>query len=169
MCGDRLRSGSSGKDLGCATNKREVERMKIEIQVGGAVGRATLLKEAAPRTVEALIRQLPIVDRTIQTRWSGDAWRTEGNYELLNSTAAIENVADRLKAGDLIYYPGYASGLLKIGMAYGSAKWLAPFMVPIDVSLIGHVDENLDALVAVCSRIIFDGPLPVRITAVSAG
>jgi hypothetical protein len=42
-------------------------------------------------------------------------------------------------------------------------------MVPIDVSLIGHVDENLDALVAACSRIIFDGPLPVRITAVNAG
>lgn len=141
--------------------------MRIEIEIGGVRGRATLYEEAAPRTVAAFLQKLPIVDRTIQTRWSGDAWRTEGNYELLNEKAEIENVAERLSAGDVIYYPGYRAGLLKIGMAYGDAKWLAPFMEPLNVSVIGKVDESLDELVAVCSRIIFEGPLPVRISALS--
>jgi hypothetical protein len=142
--------------------------VRIEIEIGGARGRATLYEEAAPGTVAAFLQKLPIVDRTIQTRWSGDAWRTEGNYELLDKDAEIENVAERLGAGDLIYYPGYKAGLLKIGMAYGDAQWLAPFMEPLDVSLIGHVDENLDGLIAVCSRIIFDGPVSVRISVADA-
>lgn len=140
---------------------------RIRIRVDTVVAEATLYDAAAPQTTAALWDRLPIRDRTIQTRWSGDAWRTEGNYELLPEGTAVEHVADRLSAGDIIYYPGHRSGLIKIGMAYGNAKWLAPFMVPIDVALIGKVDTNLDAFVARCSRIIFEGPLDVEITRIA--
>jgi hypothetical protein len=127
---------------------------------------ARLYEDRAPRTTQALWDRLPITDRTIQTRWSGDAWRTEGNYELLPAGAPVENVAGRLSAGDIIYYPGHAHQLIKVGIAYGSAQWLAPFMVPIDVALIGKIDTNLDAFVERCARIIFEGPLAVEITRV---
>ena len=73
-------------------------------------------------------------------------------------------MADHLSAGDIIYYPGYRSKLIKVGIAYGSAKWLAPFMVPIDVAHIGKIDTNLDAFVKRCERIIFEGPLTVEIS-----
>jgi hypothetical protein len=137
---------------------------RIRIRVDNVVAEAQLYDELAPKTTSALWQRLPIHDRTIQTRWSGDAWRTEGNYELLPEGTPVENVADRLSAGDIIYYPGYRSGLIKIGIAYGQAKWLAPFMVPIDVALIGKIDTNLDDFVARCSRIIFEGPLDVEIS-----
>ncbi len=137
---------------------------RIRIRLDNVTAEATLFEDKAPKTTAALWERLPIQDRTIQTRWSGDAWRTEENYELLPEGSAVENVADHLSAGDIIYYPGYRSKLIKVGIAYGNAKWLAPFMVPIDVAHIGKIDTNLDAFVARCARIIFEGPLTVEIS-----
>jgi hypothetical protein len=137
---------------------------RIRVCVDGVVAEATLFEKQAPKTVQALWDRLPIVDRTIQARWSGDAWRTERNYELLTRDHTVENEAGRLSAGEVIYYPGYKSGLLKIAIAYGDAQWLAPFMVPLAVSLIGKIDTNLDAFVERCQKIIFEGPLEVEIT-----
>ncbi len=74
----------------------------------------------------------------------------------------MENVAGRLAAGDLIYFPGDSN--IKVGIAYGQAQWLAPFMVPVDVCHLGRINEGLDAFVAACERIIFDGPLPIEIS-----
>ena len=137
---------------------------RIRIEVDGVVAEAQLFEDQAPKTVEALWNRLPIVDRTIQARWSGNAWRTEGNYPLQPEGAPVENVAGRLSAGDIIYYPGYRSRLIKVGIAYGPAQWLNPFMEPIDVALIGKIDTGLDAFVERCQRIIFEGPLDVTIT-----
>jgi hypothetical protein len=139
---------------------------RIRIRLGDITAEAELFEDQAPKTVASLWSRLPIKDRTIQARWSGDAWRTEENYELLSREAPVENQAERLTAGDVIYYPGYKSGLLKIAMAYGNAQWLAPFMVPLPVSRIGKIDVNLDAFVQRCQRIIFDGPLEVEISAI---
>src|SRR5919202_3669425 len=116
---------------------------RIRVAVDGVLAEAALFEENAPHTVRALWERLPIRDRTIQARWSGDAWRTEGNYELLDSDAPVENPAGRLAAGDIIYYPGYASGLLKIAIAYGQARCIAPFMVPLPVTHMGKLDTNL--------------------------
>ena len=139
---------------------------RIRIRLGDITAEAALFEDKAPKTVEALWKRLPIKDRTIQARWSGDAWRTEGNYELLSREAPVENQAERLAAGDVIYYPGYKSGLLKIAMAYGNAQWLAPVLAPLPVSLIGKIDANTEAFVARCQRIIFEGTLDVEISAI---
>jgi hypothetical protein len=136
---------------------------RIQVRVDGVIAEGALLEDAAPRTVAAFWAKLPITDRTIQARWSGDAWRTEGNYELLSRQDEVENPAGRLSAGDVIYYPGYSSGLLKIAIAYGQSQWLAPFMVPVPVTYMGKLDTNVDAFVARCQKIIFEGPLEVEI------
>ncbi len=137
----------------------------IRVRVGSVWCDATLFDDLAPRTVAALWPRLPIRDRTIQARWSGDAWRTDGNYELLTRDDPVENPAERLAAGDIIYYPGYRAGLFKIAIAYGAAQWLAPFRVPLAVSRIGRIETNLDIFVAACQRIILDGPLELEIIA----
>jgi hypothetical protein len=136
---------------------------RIRIHVDQVVAEAELYEDKAPLTTEALWGALPISDRTIQTRWSGDAWRTEGNYELRPVGAPVENIAGRLSPGDIIFYPGHEHNLIKVGIAYGQAQWLAPFMVPIDVALIGHIDTNLEGFVERCARLIFEGPMTVRI------
>jgi hypothetical protein len=137
---------------------------KIVVKVGTAVSRGELFDDLAPHTVAALIDALPITDRTIQVRWSGDAWRTEGNYELQPEGAVVENVAERLSAGDIIYFPGWKSGNIKVGIAYGQAQWLGPFMTPVDVCHLGRLTEGVEDLVAASQRIIFDGPLAVEIS-----
>jgi hypothetical protein len=137
---------------------------RIRVRVDDVVAEAALDEDKAPKTTAALWEMLPIHDRTIQTRWSGNAWRTEGNYELQPEGAPVENIAERLSGGDIIYYPGYKSGLVKVGIAYGDAQWLNPFMDPIDVALIGRIDTNLDAFIDRCERIIFEGPIDVEIT-----
>src|SRR5215469_11833273 len=74
--------------------------MRIRVRLGGDVeAEGELFEEQAPRTVRALWERLPIRDRTIQARWSGDAWRTEENYELLDKDAPVENPAGQLSAG----------------------------------------------------------------------
>jgi hypothetical protein len=135
----------------------------LEIRVGDSVSRAELFRDRAPLTAQALLDALPIVDRTIQVRWSGNAWRTEGNYELRPEGSPVENVADRLSAGDIIYFPGWRAHNIKVGIAYGPAQWLNPFMVPVEVCHLGRIVEGLDDFVTVCQRIIFDGPVPVVI------
>lgn len=138
----------------------------LQIKIGDSVSRAELFHDRAPFTAQALIDALPIVDRTIQVRWSGDAWRTEGNYELRPEGSPVENVAGRLSAGDVIYFPGHKSGNIKVGVAYGQAQWLAPFMVPVDVCHLGRITDGLDEFVATCQRIIFDGPLDIELSLV---
>lgn len=137
---------------------------RIRIEVGDVTCEAGLYEDKAPKTVEALWARLPIEDRTIQVRWSGSAWRTDRNYELRPEGAPVENVADRLSAGDVIYYPGYPSQLVKVGIAYGPAKWYAPFARELDVALIGKVDRGLEAFVERCEQIILRGPLAIRMT-----
>lgn len=134
-------------------------RMRIVLD-GSIECSAELFDDKAPRTVAALWERLPLDERTIQVRWSGSAWRTEGNYQLLPKGSPVENVADRLSAGDIIYYPG--STLVKVGIAYGPAKWYNPFAEPIDVALIGKIDKNLDAFTKRCEDIILEGPLAIR-------
>lgn len=137
---------------------------RLRVRVGAVISEAVLFETEAPRTVAALWERLPIIDRTIQARWSGDAWRTEQNYELLAQDDPVENPAAQLSAGDVIYYPGYRAKLFKIAIAYGQAQWLAPFMRPLPVSLIGRIDVNLEGFVEQCQRIIFEGPLSIEIS-----
>jgi hypothetical protein len=137
---------------------------ELLIKVGTSVSHGELFDDLAPLTARALAQVLPITDRTIQVRWSGDAWRTEGNYELLPESAPVENVAGHLQAGDIIYYPGYGAGNVKVGIAYGDAQWLAPFMVPVDVCHVGRITDGLDEFVAQCQTIIFKGPLDIEIS-----
>lgn len=136
---------------------------RIRITINGAVAEAELFEEKAPQTTAGLWDTLPLSERTIQTRWSGDAWRTEREHKLTSAAVGVENVADKLRAGDIIYFPTYEHERYKIGIAYGNARWLNPFCVPLDVAHIGRVDTGLDEFVRRCERIIFDGPLNVTI------
>ncbi|MDE3111320.1 MAG: DUF3830 family protein [Chloroflexota bacterium] len=131
---------------------------RISITVGDLRTEATLYEERAPKAIAALWQALPLRDKTVQVRWSGNAWRTEGDYGLLPKGTPCENLATRLSAGDIIYFPPF-----KVGVAYGPAQWLNPFMEPVDVSLLGKIDKKLEEFNALCGLILYRGPLPIEI------
>ena len=133
--------------------------MDLQIVLAGVTGRLKLLEAEAPRSVRALWSALPITDRAVQVKWSGDAWRTEGDYDI--GIHEVENEGHVLSAGDLIYYPR----MKKIGMAYGRAEWRHPDVsITLRVSVIGRVTANLDALVAASQRVWMDGAQPLRLS-----
>lgn len=138
---------------------------RIAVKIGSVTAGAELHESDAPKSVASFWSMLPIDDRTIPTQWSGRAWRTEGDYAVMPEGTRVENVADRLQAGDIIYYPR----LNKIGIAFGDARWLGPFCLSRDVTLIGHIDDNLDRFVEECMRIIYEGPLSVRLERIETG
>ena len=140
---------------------------KIEIELGGqwvenpvmylpgVVGAATLVDDLAPETCQALWDILPIETRTIHTFAAGQCWRTESNHELRSEGAAKENATQELKPGDILYHDSRRAGNLKIGMCYGNARWPGP------IALIAKVDENLDELIKMSRRILYEGPINV--------
>jgi len=133
--------------------------MEIDIVLAGVTGRITLLETKAPRATAALWAALPINDRAVQVKWSGDAWRTEGNYDL--GVTDIENEGHVLEAGDVIHFPRSK----KIGVAYGRAEWRHPDLtLAMHISVIGKVTANLDALVKAGERVWMEGAQPLRLT-----
>ena len=133
---------------------------RIELEVDGTVARGLLFDDRAPKTCVKVWDLLPIEDRTIQVRWSGAAWRTEGNYPL--ELGMIENPVTVLEAGDIIYYDDPRHELYKIGVAYGRAAW-RDFAGDLSVAHIGRLTDNLEPFVRVCDRILYEGPKVVRI------
>lgn len=133
---------------------------RIRLTVGGVTAEATLLEDEAPKTVAALWEALPIEDRTIQVRWSGNAWRTDKDYQLVPDNDSVENRAESLSAGDIMFYPR----LGKIGIAYDYAKWLSPKQEARNITLVGRVDTNRDEFIERNSQLIFEGPFDITIS-----
>ncbi len=132
---------------------------RMRILIGEIECEAELFEDRALDTVSALWEQLPFVDRTYHVANSGQAWRTSAQHGLVPSSHPVENLADRLSAGDIIYH--YRGGNHVIGFCYGKARWYLPGAKPLDVALIGKIDKNLAEFVRVSSRILYDGNLTV--------
>jgi hypothetical protein len=130
----------------------------IDIQIQDARGRIRLLDDEAPRTAQAIWDLLPIEDKTIAVRWSGNAWRSDRDYAL--SFDSVENRPEFLQAGEIAYYPR----LQKLCFAYGTAQWRGPAGEIRDMTLFGRVDQGLGELVAASERAHVEGSADCLLT-----
>jgi Protein of unknown function (DUF3830) len=79
----------------------------LEIVVGSMRFVARLEGEAAPQTVAAFRRLLPLQSRIVQARWSGQsAWIPFGELEV---GVGPENATSYPAPGELLLYPGGVS------------------------------------------------------------
>jgi hypothetical protein len=132
--------------------------VNIRLTLAGVTAEITLLDTLAPRTSSALWAALPITDRAVQVKWSGDAWRTDGDYDI--GVTEVENEGRVLAAGDFIYYPR----MKKIGLAYGQAEWRHPDIAfKLHVSVVGRVRTDVKAIVAASQRVWLEGVQPLRL------
>lgn len=92
----------------------------IEIAVGAMRFVARLEEEAAPQTVAAFRRMLPLRSRLIHARWSGEAaWIPFGELDV---GVGPENATCYPAAGELLLYPGGVSET-EILLPYGAASF----------------------------------------------
>src|SRR5437773_11937267 len=76
----------------------------LEIEVGGARFEARLEEGAAPQTVAAFRRLLPLESKVIHARWSGEAtWIPFGELDV---GIGPENATSYPALGQLLLYPG---------------------------------------------------------------
>jgi hypothetical protein len=79
----------------------------LEIAVGSMRFVARLEEEAAPQTVAAFRRLLPLRGRIVQARWSGQsAWIPFGELDV---GVGPENATSYPAPGELLFYPGGVS------------------------------------------------------------
>jgi hypothetical protein len=88
----------------------------LEISAGGFAFRARLEADAAPQTIEAFQRLLPLESQIIHVRWSGEGgWIPMGDLDL---GIGPENATRYPSPGELILYPGGVSET-ELLLAYG--------------------------------------------------
>jgi Protein of unknown function (DUF3830) len=88
----------------------------LAISAGGFDFRARLEEEAAPATVTAFRRLLPLDSQIIHVRWSGEGgWIPMGDLDL---RIGPENATRYPSPGELILYPGGVSET-ELLLAYG--------------------------------------------------
>src|ERR1044071_8158128 len=79
----------------------------LEIEVGGARFEAHFEEGAAPQTVAAFRRLLPLESKLIHARWSGEAcWIPFGELDV---GIGPENATSYPAPGELLLYPGGVS------------------------------------------------------------
>jgi hypothetical protein len=92
----------------------------LEIAVAGMRLAARLEEEAAPQTVAALRRLIPLRSKLIQARWSGEsAWIPFGELDV---GIGPENATCYPAPGELLLYPGGVSET-EILFPYGATSF----------------------------------------------
>ena len=92
----------------------------VTIQAGPYSFKARMERERAPLTCEKFLTLLPLENKVIHVRWSGEAvWIPLGEFD---TGLGFENHTVHPSRGDILLYPGGYSEA-EILFAYGSASF----------------------------------------------
>jgi hypothetical protein len=129
----------------------------IEITVSDFRFRARFEEEAAPQTVEAFRRLLPLRSRIIHARWSGEAaWIPFGELDV---GVGPENATCYPAPGELLLYPGGVSET-ELLFPYGSTSFAskAGALAGNHFATVVEGGENLREL---GRRVLWEGALEI--------
>ena len=130
----------------------------LEIAVGDVRLRARLEEEAAPRTVAAFRRLLPLESRLIHARWSGEsAWIPFGELDI---GVGPENATSYPAPGEILLYPGGVSET-EILFPYG-ATCFASKAGQLAGNHFATVVEGNERLRELGRRVLWEGAQQIR-------
>ena len=130
----------------------------LEISAGPFRFRAGLEEEKAPRTCEALRRLLPLEDKLVQARWSGEsAWVPLGDLE---TGVGPENANSYPGPGELLLYPGGLSET-EILFPYG-ATCFASKMGQLAGNHFATIVEGRENLAELGRLVLYEGAQDIR-------
>ncbi|HXG75894.1 MAG TPA: DUF3830 family protein [Gaiellaceae bacterium] len=125
----------------------------LEIRAGGFDLVARLEEEAAPRTVEAFRRLLPLDSQIIHVRWSGEGgWIPMGDLDV---GVGPENATSYPSPGELVLYPGGVSET-ELLLAYGYVSF-ASKAGPLAGNHFATVVEGHEHLRELGRRMLWEG------------
>jgi hypothetical protein len=129
----------------------------IEIVVSDLRFVARLEEEAAPQTVEAFRRLLPLRSRIIHARWSGEAaWIPFGELDV---GVGAENATCYPAPGELLLYPGGISET-ELLFPYGSTSF-ASKAGPLAGNHFATVVEGVESMRDLGRRVLWEGALEI--------
>jgi hypothetical protein len=130
----------------------------LEIAAGDYRFVARLEEEAAPQTVAAFRRLLPLESRIIHARWSGEAcWIPFGE---LDAGVGPENATCYPAPGELLFYPGGISET-EILFPYGPTSF-ASKAGPLAGNHFATVLEGAEELPELGRTTLWEGAQPIR-------
>jgi len=130
----------------------------LEITAGPLTFRARLEEELAPRTCAALRKLLPLEDKIVQARWSGEsAWVPLGDLE---TGVGPENANSYPGPGELLLYPGGLSET-EILFPYG-ATCFASKMGQLAGNHFATIVEGNEELAELGRLVMWEGAQDVR-------
>jgi Protein of unknown function (DUF3830) len=130
----------------------------LEIAVGESRFAARLEEEAAPQTVAAFRRLLPIESRLVHARWSGEAcWIPFGGLDV---GIGPENATSYPAPGELLLYPGGVSET-ELLFPYGPTCF-ASRAGQLAGNHFATVVEGAEALADLGPKVLWEGAKPIR-------
>jgi uncharacterized protein DUF3830 len=130
----------------------------LEIAVGEYRFAARLEEEAAPQTVTAFRRLLPLESRLIHVRWSGEScWIPFGELEV---GVGAENATSYPAPGELLLYPGGISET-ELLFPYGPTCF-ASKAGQLAGNHFATIVEGGDRLADLGPKVLWEGAKPIR-------
>ena len=133
---------------------------KVMLTCGDYQFFARLEEEKAPRTCAIFKKMLPIEDRLIHVRWSGEGmWSPMGDtrWEGLD----FENHTSYPSKGELLIYPGGISEMEML-LAYGGVSF-ASKVGQLAGNHVLTITEGLDQLYELGRKTLYEGAQNIRI------
>ena len=131
----------------------------LEIEAAGIRFVARLEEDAAPQTVAAFRRLLPLESRIIQARWSGQAaWIPFGDLDV---GIGPENATSYPAPGEILLYPGGVSET-EILFPYGPTCF-ASKAGQLAGNHFATVVESRERLQELGELVLWEGAQPVRL------
>jgi hypothetical protein len=132
----------------------------LEIAVGEYRFAARLEEEAAPQTVAAFRRLLPLESRLIHVRWSGEScWIPFGELEV---GVGAENATSYPAPGELLLYPGGISET-ELLFPYGPTCF-ASKAGQLAGNHFATILEGAERLADLGPKVLWEGAKPIRFT-----
>ena len=130
----------------------------LEIDVAGSRFEARLEEEAAPKTVAAFRRLLPLDSKLIHARWSGEAcWIPFG---ALDVGVEAENATSYPGRGELLLYPGGVSET-EILFPYGPTQFASKAGV-LAGNHFATIVAGAERLAELGPLVLWQGAQPIR-------
>lgn len=132
---------------------------EVKVTIAGVEFNAVLEEEKAPRTCEVFRKMLPLKNKVIHVRWSGEAvWIPYGDER---TGLGYENNTSHPQTGQMLLYIGGVSEM-EIILAYGMCMFSS-----CSGQLSGNhfltITDNLDKLNEVGKKVLWEGAQDIEI------